>query len=133
VKTILLALALSLSGCTAEEAVDTLNTPNPTQVDRYTDLGMPTDCDFWRSPIGKKGCHYRRSVTVQAVWKRDGRLLCATGAPGAAPPTKDPNQFTVVMMWSDGVLVPWSDCSNSVPESLVGVTAHIEHYKVIER
>jgi hypothetical protein len=24
----------------------------------------PKDCDFWRSPVGIKGCHYKRAIDV---------------------------------------------------------------------
>ncbi len=26
---------------------------------------QPTDCDFWRAPIGLKGCHYDELVVAQ--------------------------------------------------------------------
>jgi len=25
----------------------------------------PTDCDFWRAPLGNKGCHYERIVVAR--------------------------------------------------------------------
>jgi hypothetical protein len=26
---------------------------------------QPTDCDFWRAPLGTKGCHYQRAVIAR--------------------------------------------------------------------
>ena len=51
----------------------------------------PKDCDFWRVPLGTKGCHYQRVVIAQH----------AKGVRETHPGAGDPNeQF-------DSVLISW--------------------------
>ena len=51
----------------------------------------PKDCDFWRVPLGTKGCHYQRVVIAQH----------AKGIREIRPGEGDPNeQFdSVLILW----------------------------------
>jgi hypothetical protein len=60
------------------------------------EIGPPTDCDFMRAPIGKKVCHFERTITTEIVWKlQPDKLSCATSQKGLLP--KDRN-FARVML-----------------------------------
>jgi hypothetical protein len=121
---IILLLSMLFAGC------DDLNAPNRTQVDHWHDDGKPTLCDFMRSPIGGKACHYKSSVTIAIVWKRGDKLWCAENEKGLLP---KPQEYTLVMQWSDGSSVQWDDCPITTSTNDIGLNAYVVYNKVEDR
>jgi len=82
----------------------------------YKDVSIevrPIDCDFLRAPIGKKDCHYEKTIS-KVLWKRspDG-LPVVSYDRGETWTQMEPSPDSKVKIPSESVYVGWNKVEGS--------------------